>query len=114
MTKGEELLQRLRSSHTAARLARPDVPESDLLFGPNAEAQSIDEFNASGEEMVFVCVPVGGRDFGCDEIIAGSTIVRCVGCYISVWISPATLNLWRRLEKRRILCPTCAMKEKPE
>lgn len=107
----DQIISDLRSSHTAARLARPDVPDSDLIFGPNAKPQSIDEFNASGEEMVFVCRPVDGRDFGCDEIISGSTIVRCAGCELNVWISPATLNLWRRLEKRRILCPTCAMKE---
>lgn len=114
--RGDDLIESMFRSLDAAKLARPDIPSEELMatLGGDGKAQSIAEFEASGEEMVFVCVPVKARDYAGDDIVAGSIIRPCDGCLCDIWMSPATCGLSTRISHKRILCLKCSVTAIPK
>ncbi len=103
----EEMLHKFQQ----AREQRPDVPPQELLinlFG-EAQAQTFDETNASGQPMIFACLRCA--DARPDCIVTGSTKKVCSCCKEQVWMSPATEWSMNKLTNTSILCMQCVQKQ---
>lgn len=85
-------------------------PLRDMLFTlsePGKEqARSIEEINAQGEVMPFLCVPVTWPSMipNCHRMI-------CDGCGQQVWMSPATRLVFDKVAKPLVICVDCLKKQ---
>lgn len=91
--------------------------EEDILFSAGTDdpkISSIQELNASGDAMPFLCVPI--------KIMPQSPIPNCHqmvcdGCGQTVWMSPGTKEVFDKINQKLIICADCAektvLKQKP-
>lgn len=86
----------------------------DMLFSAVApdgqeSAESIDDFNAAGKVMPFVCARVSST-----PAYVPSRRMPCDRCGRQVWMSHATKAVFDRITKKLILCLECVPPPKPE
>ena len=104
---GDDFFKEIIKRSKRARQIRPNVSSEDLLFsisGPE-QVQTIGELNSSGETLVFGCMRVS--DAYPELVVPDSVMKNCRRCAATVWMSPATLITYERIEKGEIVCMRC-------
>jgi hypothetical protein len=86
----------------------------DMLFSIGAnpgeeQAQSIQDLNAAGKVMPFVC-----QRSATPAPIPNCHRMKCDGCGEEVWMSPATKMAFDQINKKLIVCLQCLAKHIPE
>ena len=103
-----DLFDKLDEQKATRSDADPDELLLELGAGGEKRPQTFDEFNASGEEMKFLCMRV--KDVP-RAPIRGAVRKTCEVCGELVWMSPGTCEAWLKIKKSKIYCPQCCQKE---
>jgi hypothetical protein len=111
-----DILTSMRRGAIRARVRARETGQdpNDMLIainGKDEQPQSIQEFNAAGKTMPFMCLRVDTPDA---IIVPGSMQMVCDGCRAAVWISPETLVMFGKIERKVIVCNTCFLKDRAE
>jgi hypothetical protein len=111
--KLKQILESMRRGAIRARVRARETGQdpNDMLIAVNGqgEPQSIQEFNAAGKTLPFMCLRV---DTPGAYIVPGSMHMVCDGCRAAVWISPETLVMFGKIERKIIICDKCFLKQK--
>ena len=83
-------------------ITQDGVDENDI--------QSVQEFNASGKTLPFVCMRTSTKGA---YVVPGSTMTHCDGCRAEVWMSPATKEMFDKVALKVIMCLECSGVLKP-
>ena len=106
----EKNLKQLNEAMESQKALRPEADPGELLFSitdKDHKPQTVDEFNAKGEEMHFVCMRVEDQP---EPFVPTATGKKCEDCGAGVWMSPGTYGTWLRVKNARILCIQCSFK----
>jgi hypothetical protein len=104
------------AARAKARAKATGQDPDDMLIplcadGNPVEPQSIQEFNATGKPMPFLCIPCSLETY---KIVPGSTRQKCDGCGNDVWMSPGTKIAFDKIERKVIVCVECFQPQDPK